>query len=325
MGEQSDVVSLYFHGGAFWLMDVASHRAATKKLAKLTKGRCLSVRYRLAPQNPFPSALLDALIAYLYLLYPPADAFHDAVEARHIVFCGDSAGGNLCLALLQILLEFRRHGTKIKWFGESREIPLPAGVAVSSPWTDLTQSSPSCEFNKSFDYLPVPSKDPNGLTFPPCPMWPAKSPRRNFYVEDALLCHPLVSPLAAESWEGSCPMWLGIGQELLADEGKHVACKAARQGVKVVFEEYETMPHCFALVLVGTPVARRCLDGWSNFITAAAERPDSLGTRGVKIKAKSLEEEEMPMQDVSAYTDEEVIARMEQKVRRSRSDASPRL
>jgi len=48
---------LYFHGGAYYLMDPVTHRATTKKLAKLTKGRCLSVRYRLAPQNPFPAAL----------------------------------------------------------------------------------------------------------------------------------------------------------------------------------------------------------------------------------------------------------------------------
>ena len=61
---------LYFHGGAYWLMDPATHRPTCRELAKRTGGRCYSVRYRLAPQNPFPAAIMDALISYLGLLYP---------------------------------------------------------------------------------------------------------------------------------------------------------------------------------------------------------------------------------------------------------------
>jgi hypothetical protein len=51
---------LYFHGGAFWLMDPATHRGTAKRLAKGAGGRCYSVRYRLAPQNPFPAALISS-------------------------------------------------------------------------------------------------------------------------------------------------------------------------------------------------------------------------------------------------------------------------
>ena len=80
---------LYLHGGAYYLLDPSSHRPTTKKLAKLTQSRCYSVRYRLAPQNPFPSALLDALVSYLTLLYPPPNSFHEPVRPEHIVFAGD--------------------------------------------------------------------------------------------------------------------------------------------------------------------------------------------------------------------------------------------
>lgn len=86
---QGPTTVLYFHGGAYYLFDPASHRPTVKKLAQMTKGRCYSVRYRLAPQNPFPTALLDALISYFTLLYPPPDAFHEAVKPEHIVFAGD--------------------------------------------------------------------------------------------------------------------------------------------------------------------------------------------------------------------------------------------
>jgi len=85
----SSVTVLYFHGGAYWLMDPATHRPTTKKLAKLSGGRCYSVRYRLAPQNPFPAALLDALSSYLTLLFPPPGAFHEPVLPGEIVVAGD--------------------------------------------------------------------------------------------------------------------------------------------------------------------------------------------------------------------------------------------
>lgn len=80
---------LYFHGGAYYLLDPSSHRPTTKKLAKLTGGRCYSVRYRLAPQHPFPAALLDALVSYLTLLYPPPDAFHEPVKPENLIIAGD--------------------------------------------------------------------------------------------------------------------------------------------------------------------------------------------------------------------------------------------
>jgi hypothetical protein len=38
-------------------------------------------------------------------------------------------------------------------------------------------------------------------------------------------------------------LYIETGEELLTDEDKHVAMQAAKQGVKVVFEQYETMPH----------------------------------------------------------------------------------
>ena len=56
-----------------------------------------------APQYPFPCAIQDILAAYLYLTHPPPDAPHKPVKPEHIVIAGDSAGGGLVLALLQIL------------------------------------------------------------------------------------------------------------------------------------------------------------------------------------------------------------------------------
>ncbi|KAF4171582.1 hypothetical protein CNMCM8694_008063 [Aspergillus lentulus] len=104
----TDVTPLYFHGGSYYLTDPCSHREVVASYAKLTGGRVLSVRYRLAPQNPFPSALLDALVVYLSLLYPPEGTLHSPVPPSHIVFGGDSADGNLATVLLRTILQLHR-------------------------------------------------------------------------------------------------------------------------------------------------------------------------------------------------------------------------
>ena len=80
---------LYLHGGGYYLMDPSTHRRTTKRLARMTGGRCYSVRYRLSPQEVFPAALLDAFVSYLTLLYPPPGAYHEPVKAEHIVVSGD--------------------------------------------------------------------------------------------------------------------------------------------------------------------------------------------------------------------------------------------
>lgn len=154
----NDNTVLYFHGGSYYLMDPATSRGIVSQYAKATGGRVLSVRYRLAPQNPFPAALLDGLVAYLSLLYPPPGSYHDPVPASKMVIAGDSAGANLSLALLQTLLQARRiagnEAPKVFFHGKEVEMPLPAGFVTGSPSLDLTHSLRTSELHASCDYLP---------------------------------------------------------------------------------------------------------------------------------------------------------------------------
>jgi len=85
-------VVLYFHGGGYVVMSIATHRPLTYHLAKETHGRVFAVEYRLAPQNPFPCALIDAILAYKYFIDPPPRALHKPVNPAKIVIKGDSAG-----------------------------------------------------------------------------------------------------------------------------------------------------------------------------------------------------------------------------------------
>ena len=221
--------------------------------------------YRLAPQNPFLAALLDILVAYLSLLYPPANSYHEPVQPSDLVLTGDSAGACLCLSLVQIILAARKIQNSVKptvlFNGRHVELSMPSGLAILSPASDQTASLPSWSSNASSNIFEdtLPALDPR---FPACELWPTKPPRGNLYCEVSMLTHPLVSPVVAREWNGSPPMWIAAGGgERLRDGARFLAKNAADQGVIVVWEEYEAMPHLWAILFPKWPHARLC---WEN-------------------------------------------------------------
>jgi hypothetical protein len=120
-GTKEAPVILYLHGGAYILASPDTHRAITLRLAKDCGGRVFSLRYRLAPQDPFPAALVDAVLAYKYLLYPPKGALHQPIDPTNIVIAGDSAG-----------VQNPRYELKIGWIGICfDDIPDACGSYVS--------------------------------------------------------------------------------------------------------------------------------------------------------------------------------------------------
>ena len=319
----SETTILYFHGGAYYLCDPSTHRVLCSRLAKDTHGRVCSVRYRLAPQTAFPGQLLDALMVYLSLLCPPAGSMHDAVAASHIVFGGDSAGGNLVFALLQLLLQLHRASPSqtptVRFHGRQVLVPLPAGVSANSGWFDITRSMPSISNNITYDYLPPVDHDEDTLArFPPDNVWPASPRRGDVFCGLSLLDHPLVSVLGAENWAGAPPMWLCTGEEMLTDEDKLVAARAATQGVKVAFEQYEAMPHCFAMLLPMLPASERCLRSWSEFCRRCVEEPAALETKGRFTYAKTLKEDDLEVEQMVSITVEDAKGLMRDVLQRRR-------
>ncbi|KAF4122123.1 Acetyl esterase/lipase [Geosmithia morbida] len=310
---------MYLHGGAYYLLDPSTHRRVNMGLARRTGGRSYSVRYRLAPQKLFPAALLDAFVSYLTLLYPPPEAYHDPVKPEHIVLAGDSAGGGLCFALLQLLLELQRSSTPVIWYGESRSVPLPAALASNSPWLDITHSSPRWqgEDPAPYDYLGKPAVWAKGKIIP-SPIWPANPPREYIYAEDGLGLHPLVSPIMAPSWKGAPPVYICTGWEMIGYEDRCAASRLDEDGVPVVYEEYEAMPHCFAMVLPGAAVSERCIDSWAGFIAKAVEEPGSIMSKGIVIKAPSLDEVALELEDLKEPKDDEIWRRASSKSTTSR-------
>ena len=128
--ERRSGVVLYLHGGGYTCgsLDYAKGFAAT--LASECGVLVFCAAYRLAPENPYPAAVEDALTAFDYLLkkgYAP----------HQILLCGESAGGGLIYAL----------SLKLKQLGRE----LPCGLIGISPWVDLTGSGASYETNRDND------------------------------------------------------------------------------------------------------------------------------------------------------------------------------
>ncbi|KAJ6021376.1 hypothetical protein N7540_006880 [Penicillium herquei] len=317
----SDKTILYFHGGAYFMMDPCTHRVLVAHISRLTGAPVLSVRYRLAPQNPFPAALVDALTAYLSLIHPPKGSLHKPVPANKIVIAGDSAGGNLSFVLLQTLLTLRRISRTVLFHGEQVEIELPAGVAGMSPWCDVTLSMPSVVRNRIWDYMdirPGGVDEPDySIPFPVFPFpadeaWPASPPRVDIFCNATVVSHPLVSPVAAspDLWKDSPPVFISVGEESLTDEGLILARRIHKAGVPVSAQMFEGMPHCHGMIMMSTPTSKRFFEGFTAFCSEPAAY-QGIPNGVLKYYGANLHNQrEIPLEKAVDVSEEEVEERI---------------
>lgn len=92
-------VFLHFHGGGWVYGNADMQDQRLKQLANDTGLTCVSVEYRLAPENPFPAAADDCETAALWL----ANGADGAVNTSFLSIGGESAGGHLAaLTLLRL-------------------------------------------------------------------------------------------------------------------------------------------------------------------------------------------------------------------------------
>ena len=90
--EQPAGVIVYYHGGGWTIGDLDGVDATLRLLANQTGCTVVSVDYRLAPENPFPAAVDDAMAA---AQWAAANLAALAAPGAPLMVMGDSAGGNL--------------------------------------------------------------------------------------------------------------------------------------------------------------------------------------------------------------------------------------
>lgn len=252
-------VILQLHGGGYIGPMKNIYRRFAVKYSKLSYGAdVLSVDYRVAPENPFPAAVEDAVWAYRWLMdekkYKPG----------HIVVAGDSAGGGLALALCMYL--------------KDHDIPLPGGIITMSPWTDVSLSGESYETNYEIDPLFGNSK--KNMLYD------------SAYVGDADVKNPYLSPLFGD-YRNFPPMLMQVGSfEVLLSDTKSVAAKAKKAGVKVRLSVYDGMFHVFQMGLDLIPESREAWDEVKEFLRLIyhiRREPTGKVVKKVKTRRKDLE------------------------------------
>ena len=126
-----DKLICYIHGGGFSMGSAFSSQRFTGALAEKTGRTVWAPDYRLAPEHPYPAAVLDCLDAYCGLLR--------IVPASDIAVVGDSAGGNLCLATMLLARDMG--------------LPLPASITAISPVAGFLATNSSYQKNSRDDRL----------------------------------------------------------------------------------------------------------------------------------------------------------------------------
>lgn len=87
---------VYVHGGGWQMGSIASHDGIARAIANASGAAVVSVEYRRPPEHAFPAAPEDC-VAALRWVAENADAL--GLDAERIAVAGDSAGGNLSLAV----------------------------------------------------------------------------------------------------------------------------------------------------------------------------------------------------------------------------------
>lgn len=207
-------VLLWFHGGGFTIGSIKSYDAVCRTLCVRGDVAVLSVDYRLAPEHKFPTAAMDALESYKWLLKNAAEY---GLDASKIVIGGDSAGGTLSAAtclqardaglpqpILQLLVYPGTCG-----FGETPAYAQYAmGYRLTKPIIDWFFG----QYLNSTD-------DRNDVRF---------------------------APLYAKSHANLAPAWIAIAEyDPLADDGRLYADKLNAAGTHATLVQYDGVIHGF--------------------------------------------------------------------------------
>jgi monoterpene epsilon-lactone hydrolase len=228
---------LYIHGGGWTAGGLDSHRPLSARLSGATGCAVLAVDYRLAPEHPFPAGLEDCIASYRWLCEHGPEG---AAPARSVFVAGDSAGGNLTLALLLAL--------------KQRGLPLPNAAVPISPATDFLASGDSWHTRAARD--PILTMGPEGIR-----MLSAAYLQGATTPED-----PLASPLYGD-FRGLPPLLFHVGDaEVLLDDSTRAAEKASKAGVDVTLEIYPDMPHVWHAFAPFLPEATRALEQIGAFV-----------------------------------------------------------
>jgi monoterpene epsilon-lactone hydrolase len=209
-GADQAKVLLYTHGGGFAVGSASSHRKLAAHVAKALGSVSFVLDYRRAPEFQHPAQIEDGVAAFDALVA-------SGIAAQDITTIGDSAGGNLAIAIALSLKEQGKQG--------------PGQVVAFSPWLDMENKGETLVTNNDTDALITPELLESmiagvlGGTVDPT--------------------NPLANPLHAD-FTGFPPLYLTAGSvESLLDNATRAEQRAAAAGVDVTLSIGEGQQHVY--------------------------------------------------------------------------------
>lgn len=233
---ESGAAILYIHGGGYVMGSAKAYRGFVSQIVSRTHVPAFILEYPLAPEATLPTAPEAALTAWQWLV---------GRGFERIAIVGDSAGGGLSLVTLTQLTRQPRG-------------PAPLAGVVFSPWTDLAFTGASMRAPAvtdpliGYEYLQDCARK---------------------YLGSVAATDPLASPLFGDL-RGLPPLLIQVGtDERLFDDSRQFADRAARAGVAVDFEIWQSMHHVFQLDVAYLVSSRAALDRAARFLHGAFRAP----------------------------------------------------
>ena len=202
---------IYLHGGAYVNSFASQHWGFMTRLVDATGCTVTAPNYPHAPEYH-----VRDLFHFLLPLYAAVVA---VAGSANVTVMGDSSGGGISLALVQLLRETG---------GEQ-----PANVVLLAPWLDVTMSHPEIPVFDRID----PFLGYEGLKY-----------AASLYATDVDPRDYLASPIYG-SLAGLAPISLFIGtRDIFLPDCRRLRDKAVAEGVKLNYREYEAMLHDWMLI-----------------------------------------------------------------------------
>lgn len=204
---------VFYHGGGFVLSSVEDYDTVTQRIAAFSGCNVISIDYELAPDNKIKSIHQDGFDAYRWIV---ENASELGLDAAKIAIGGDSAGGNLTVA---VTLACKRFAA-----------PMPALQVLIYPSVDPSMSFASIdEFAQGYFLTKA------GMNW-----------FRGHYLETPEQAQDPDLQFLSHDLSGLPPAYLiTAGFDPLRDEGQAYADKLAEFGVPVTHVCYQDMIHAF--------------------------------------------------------------------------------
>lgn len=240
-GEGPSGVVVYLHGGAFFLGSLDTHDHVARSLARASGCTVVSVGYRLAPENPYPSGLLDCYRVVQWIIENPAVVGWDGGT---LALAGDSSGGTFVAAVAAL--------------AHDDGIDAITHQVLLYPSLDL-----------DFDESRYASLRENAVGYGL--ETAALRPFNAFYLSSgADPADPLVSPIKRADLSGLPPALIITAEhDPLRDEGEQYGARLREAGVSTTVTRYAGATHGFLQHFGWIPEYASAFDEVGDFITGS--------------------------------------------------------